>query len=158
MTTTKPATGARAAQDPRQIAWATSSPAIPTYMGLRLIVLAPDVTRNDARSGWNGSTVVPRRLNWLAAEPAIDTEASEIPAAVTARLAPGLGLEPESTRWARAAASATRGGGTGITFATLLRSRGPVEWSGAQRAAPAPLQTRGKSRLHTQVFACMMWA
>ena len=120
MSTTNPATGASAAQEPRQMACATSSPVSPTYMGFRLIELAPAVTRTDARLGWTGSRVVPLRRNWLAAATAIDTDASETVAVTPARPALGPGAAPARARWANAAASATSGGGTRITSTTLL--------------------------------------
>lgn len=98
MSTTNPATGIRATHEVRQSACATSTPAIPTYIGLRLTEFTPVITNADARSGWNGSTVVPLRRNWAADAPAIDMEASARHPETAVRPAFGACVLPVSAR------------------------------------------------------------
>src|SRR4051812_48520155 len=98
MRATKPATGRRALQEPCQTAWATSSPASPTYMGLRVTEFAPVVTNAEARAGCTGSTVVSCRGNWRAAAPAKETDATDRVLVSTTRPVRGGGVGPLSIR------------------------------------------------------------
>jgi len=127
MKTTKPTKGRSADHEPRHTACASSSPAMPTYMGFRLIALAPSVTSTDARSGWNGSKVVPLARNRLAADPAIEKDTSEMATAPTVRLLVGGRVPPGSARWVKAATTAAAGGGMRGTVSTLRSRDGFVE-------------------------------
>ncbi len=89
-------------------------------MGFRVMELAPLVISTDARSGWNGSRVVPRRMKRLAASPAIDRDTSETVVATALRLVLGGGNAPERARCVTAAPSAASGGGMCGTV-TILR-------------------------------------
>src|SRR4051794_24134119 len=111
MTTVKAATGMSALQDPSRTEFATSSPARPTYMGLRLTEFAPVVTKTDASAGLNGSRVVSWRRNWRAAELARTPEAAAMAHAPVARKAFVRCAPFGSADWVKAAAIARSGGG-----------------------------------------------
>jgi hypothetical protein len=100
---------------------------MPTYMGFRLMALAPLVTNTDARSGWNGSRVVPLRRKRLAAVPAIEKDTSEMAATPTVRRLLRGRVPAGSRRWSKAAAAAAAGGGMRGTASTLRLLAGFVE-------------------------------
>src|SRR6478609_2880439 len=111
MTATKAAIGSTAGQEPLRSALATRRPAMPTYIGLRVSVLGPDTTRDDAREGSNGSSVVRWARNRLAAPPARASDAAAAAAAATRRGADEGGAPRDNPCWASAATSARSGGG-----------------------------------------------
>src|SRR6478736_7945433 len=111
MTATKTATGRTPDQEPRRSALATSRPAIPTYIGLRVRELGPDTTRDDALVGSSGSTVVCCARNRLTAPPASTSEVAAVRAAAACLGLEDRGVPRDRPRWASAAASARSGGG-----------------------------------------------
>lgn len=121
-----------AVQDPRRSAFATSIPARPTYMGLRLTAFAPVVTRTEAPAGSNGSNVVPWRRNCRAAAAASAPETAAVALAAAARAAEGGCAPLVSARWARAAENARAGGGGRIILVTCHVLRPDVECKGAR--------------------------
>src|SRR5689334_16053118 len=105
MTATNAATGRTPTHVPLRSALATSRPAIPTYIGLRVTVLGPETTSEVAFEGSNGSTVVPCARNRLAALPASAAEATAVTAAAERRSPDAGGAPRDRPCWTRAAAS-----------------------------------------------------